>query len=62
LVAAANTFEFDENNALATLKKEWSEFTPSDQARCVLIQNGPTPYAYQTPGQSGGYGRTSGRA
>jgi hypothetical protein len=29
--------ERDENNARATLEKEWSQFTPSDQARCVRL-------------------------
>ena len=29
--------ERDEDNARATLEKEWSEFTPSDQARCVRL-------------------------
>ena len=31
------TCEHDENNARATLEKEWSQFTPSDQARCVRL-------------------------
>jgi hypothetical protein len=31
------TCERDENNARATLEKEWSQFTPSDQARCVRL-------------------------
>jgi hypothetical protein len=29
--------ERDENNARATLEKEWSQFTPSDQARCARL-------------------------
>jgi len=29
--------ERDEDNARATLEKEWSEFTPSDQVRCVHL-------------------------
>ena len=29
--------ERDENNARATLEKEWSQFTPSDQASCVRL-------------------------
>jgi hypothetical protein len=29
--------ERDEINARATLEKEWSQFTPSDQARCVRL-------------------------
>jgi hypothetical protein len=29
--------ERDENNARATLEKEWSQFTPSDQVRCVRL-------------------------
>jgi hypothetical protein len=29
--------ERDENSARATLEKEWSQFTPSDQARCVRL-------------------------
>jgi len=33
----AATCEHDENNARATLEKEWSQFTPSDQARCVRL-------------------------
>jgi hypothetical protein len=36
--------ERDENNARATLEKEWSQFTPSDQARCVgLVTLGGGP-------------------
>src|SRR5664280_2601182 len=31
------TCESDENNARATLEKEWSQFTPSDQASCVRL-------------------------
>jgi hypothetical protein len=37
--------ERDENNARATLEKEWSQFTPSDQARCarlVTLGGGPS--------------------
>src|ERR1039458_6246286 len=33
----ATSCEGDENNARATLEKEWSQFTPSDQARCVRL-------------------------
>jgi hypothetical protein len=29
--------ERDEINARTTLEKEWSQFTPSDQARCVRL-------------------------
>jgi hypothetical protein len=29
--------ERDESTARDTLEKEWSEFTPSDQARCVRL-------------------------
>jgi hypothetical protein len=29
--------ERDEDNARATLDKEWSQFTPSDQTRCVQL-------------------------
>jgi hypothetical protein len=36
--------ERDENNARATLEKEWTQFTPSDQARCVgLVTLGGGP-------------------
>jgi hypothetical protein len=37
--------ERDEDNARVTLEKEWSEFTPSDQARCarlVTLGGGPS--------------------
>jgi hypothetical protein len=37
--------ERDEINARATLEKEWSQFTPSDQARCgrfVTLGGGPS--------------------
>jgi hypothetical protein len=39
VMATRNTAacEGDENNARATLEKEWSQFTPSDQARCVRL-------------------------
>ena len=39
VMATRNTAacERDENNARATLEKEWSQFTPSDQARCVRL-------------------------
>ena len=40
----AASCEGDENNARATLEKEWSQFTPSDQARCVrLVTLGGAP-------------------
>jgi hypothetical protein len=40
----AATCEHDENDARATLEKEWSQFTPSDQARCVrLVTLGGAP-------------------
>jgi hypothetical protein len=37
--------ERDEDTARATLEKEWSQFTPSDQARCgrlVTLGGGPS--------------------
>ena len=37
--------EKSENNARATLEKEWSQFTPSDQTRCarlVTLGGGPS--------------------
>ncbi len=37
--------ELDENNARAVLEKEWSQFTPSDQVRCVrlvMVGGGPS--------------------
>ena len=41
---SAASCEGDENNARATLEKEWSQFTPSDQARCVrLVTLGGAP-------------------
>jgi len=41
---SAASCEGDENNAHATLEKEWSQFTPSDQARCVgLVTLGGGP-------------------
>ena len=46
VMATRNTAacEGDENNARATLEKEWSQFTPSDQARCVgLVTLGGGP-------------------
>jgi hypothetical protein len=46
VMATRNTAacERDENNARATLEKEWSQFTPSDQARCVgLVTLGGGP-------------------
>ena len=47
VMATRNTAscEQDENNARATLEKEWSQFTPSDKARCgrlVTLGGGPS--------------------
>ena len=38
--------ERDENTARATLEKEWSQFTPSDKARCgrLVTQGGGPSY------------------
>ena len=46
VMATRNTAscEQDENNARATLEKEWSQFTPSDKARCTrLMTSGGGP-------------------
>src|ERR1039458_792138 len=46
VMATRNTAscEQDENNARATLEKEWSQFTPSDKARCTrLMTSGRGP-------------------
>jgi hypothetical protein len=42
---SAASCERDENNARATLEKEWSQFTPADQVRCVrfvTVGGGPS--------------------
>ena len=46
VMATRNTAscEQDENNARATLEKEWSQFTPLDQADCThLMTSGGSP-------------------
>src|ERR1019366_6895103 len=46
VMATRNTAscEQDENNARATLEKEWSQFTPLDKARCTrLMTSGGSP-------------------